>query len=102
MTIFDTPAGKLAVVMVGAIFVGSIETVWAGEITPPRGRDLKTWHYGRSAGRDRIRLAKGEELGRFNMGSTVILLAEHGRLAWDDLMRPAAVVKLGQRIGRLT
>ncbi|MDX1454504.1 MAG: archaetidylserine decarboxylase [Gammaproteobacteria bacterium] len=102
VTIFDTPAGKLAVVMVGAIFVGSIETVWAGEITPPRGRDLKTWHYGTASGRDGIRIAKGKELGRFNMGSTVILLAEQGRLSWDDIMQPGAALKMGQRIGKLT
>src|SRR5690606_12056378 len=65
--LFETPLGRMALVAVGAIFVGSIETVWAGEITPPAGRQIRRWHY---AGDDVV-LRKGQELGRFNMGSTV-------------------------------
>ena len=56
--------------MVGAIFVGSMQTIWEGQITPPYEKSVKTFEY---KGRE-IKLSKGEELGRFNMGSTVILL----------------------------
>ena len=67
---FDSEYGEIALVMVGAIFVGSMETSWEGQITPPYNKSVKTFEY---ASRQ-IKLSKGEELGRFNMGSTVILL----------------------------
>ena len=67
---FDTEYGEIALVMVGAIFVGSMQTIWEGQITPPYEKSVKTFEY---KGRE-IKLSKGEELGRFNMGSTVILL----------------------------
>lgn len=68
---FSTEQGPLALILVGAIFVGSIETVWAGEVTPPRGRQLQSWDYRHQSP---IELARGAEMGRFNMGSTVIVL----------------------------
>ena len=70
---FDTEFGEIALVMVGAIFVGSMETSWEGQITPPYNKSVKTFEYSSS----QINLSKGEELGRFNMGSTVILLLPH-------------------------
>jgi phosphatidylserine decarboxylase len=95
--LFDTDAGPMALVLVGAINVGSIETVWAGEITPPAGRRVRRWRYD-----DRhIELAAGAEMGRFNMGSTVILLFGEGRVAWEDGLRPEATVRMGQKIGRV-
>lgn len=101
VTIFNTPAGRIAVVMVGAIFVGSIETVWAGEITPPAGDTVRSWQFGPGSGKAPVNLLKGAELGRFNMGSTVILLAEHGAIDWDEQLQAGAAVKLGERIGGL-
>ena len=94
--IFDTVAGPLAVILVGAIFVGSIETVWAGEVRPP-GK-LPTRH-------DYPPLAapvldKGAEMGRFNMGSTVIVLLPKATATWDGL-RPGQIVRLGERIATL-
>jgi phosphatidylserine decarboxylase len=94
--LFDTAAGRMAYVMVGALFVSSIETVWSGEVTPPAGRRLRRWDY--AAGQHRFR--KGDELGRFNMGSTVILLFERGRIAWDPALIPDAVLRVGQKIGQ--
>ena len=70
---FDTEFGEIALVMVGAIFVGSMETSWEGQITPPYNNSVKAFDYSSS----QIKLSKGEELGRFNMGSTVILLLPH-------------------------
>lgn len=67
---FDTDAGPMVLVMVGAIFVGSMETVWAGKITPPYSNTLQYWDYRKAP----IHLAKGQEIGRFNMGSTVVML----------------------------
>ena len=68
--LFDTDFGEMALVLVGAIFVGSMETTWAGQITPPYTKLVKTYNY---EGRQ-IKISKGDELGRFNMGSTVILI----------------------------
>ena len=70
---FDSEYGEIALVMVGAIFVGSMETMWEGQITPPYNKSVKTFEYDSR----QIKLSKGEELGRFNMGSTVILLLPH-------------------------
>ncbi len=67
---FKTNIGEIAVILVGAIFVGSMEVVWHGRITPPYGKKIKTFNYQDS----NITINKGDELGRFNMGSTVILL----------------------------
>lgn len=97
--LFDTPLGKLALVAVGAIFVGSIETVWAGEITPPAGRRIRRWRYGPGEPAGEVKLKKGDELGRFNMGSTVILLTEPGAVDWGDHLRPDNVMRMGMRIG---
>ena len=71
---FDTEYGEIALVMVGAIFVGSMETSWEGQITPPYTKSIKTYDYDSR----QIELSKGEELGRFNMGSTVILVLPKG------------------------
>ncbi len=99
--IFQTDAGPMAVVLVGALFVGSIETVWAGEITPPRGSRMVTTRYSEDSP-SAIELAQGAELGRFNMGSTVILLFGRKTLNWSDWLTPNAPVRMGQEIGRLS
>jgi phosphatidylserine decarboxylase len=89
---FDTDHGPLCMVLVGALFVGSIETVFAGEINPPRGRGGQVRAIEAGAGR---RFARGEELGRFNMGSTVIVLfGEPARFA--SRVEPNSPVRLGQ------
>lgn len=96
--IFDTAFGKVALVMVGAIFVGSMETVWAGEITPASGGLGFTRDY--KGNGETIQLEKGVELGRFNMGSTVVMLFEKDRIKWDNGLGPDQPVKLGKRIAR--
>jgi len=95
--IFETEIGKVALVMVGAIFVGSMETVWGGEITPASERKQYTVSYG-SNGQPRVKLEKGEEMGRFNMGSTVILLFEKDRIEWDSWIQPDLGVVLGRKL----
>ncbi|MHB8472851.1 MAG: archaetidylserine decarboxylase [Gammaproteobacteria bacterium] len=95
VSIFDTAAGPMAVVLVGALFVASIETVWAGMVTPPRRRGIRVWDYRNEA----RTLQRGAELGRFNMGSTAIVLFGRGRIHWDTAMQPDAPVQMGQRLG---
>jgi phosphatidylserine decarboxylase len=93
--LFDTKVGPLALILVGAIFVGSMETVWAGQVTPPpRGG-------GRADAARPVRLGRGEEMGRFNMGSTVILLLPPGAVDWDPGLKPGDPLRMGQALGRL-
>jgi phosphatidylserine decarboxylase len=96
--IFQTEAGPMAVILVGAIFVGSIETVWAGEITPPRGKRIKVTSY--TASDNVIQLERGEEMGRFNMGgSTIIVLFGPGCVKWQTGLGPEMRVRFGQKLG---
>lgn len=98
--IFETEIGKMALVMVGAIFVGSMETVWAGQITPASQRQPWVRHYPKPE--NQITLSRGEEMGRFNMGSTVIVLFEDNRLHWDETTKPGQSISLGQRIAGIS
>lgn len=95
---FDTAMGPMAVVMVGAVNVGSVETVWAGEVTPPAGKSIGRWRY---EGDKALQFAKGAELGRFNMGSTVILLMGNSAVQWMDMFKAESKLKMGQKIGEL-
>jgi len=101
VALFETRAGPMALVLVGAIFVAAIETVWAGLVTPPAGRAVVRTPYPRPGGSP-VRLARGEEMGRFNMGSTVIVLFGPGAVRWEPALRPEAPVRMGQRLGQLT
>ena len=95
LTLFESEFGAFALVLVGALNVGSIATVWAGDITPAARRAVTRIP---ASG---VELAKGAELGRFNMGSTVILLFEAGRAAWRPDLSAGSIVRLGQPLGRL-
>lgn len=99
VALFETPLGPMALVLVGAINVASIETVWAGAITPPLGSSIRRWTYP-SSGAGAATLAKGEEMGRFNMGSTVILLFGSERVRWESGIRAGTTVRMGQRLGQ--
>jgi phosphatidylserine decarboxylase len=94
---FDGERGPFVVVLVGALLVSGVETVWGGVEIPPYASSItrKDW-------RDRdIHLERFDELGRFNMGSTVIVLLPAGVASLDTRLAPEAVVKVGQPIGRL-
>lgn len=92
---FETAIGPLALVMVGAMFVSSIETVWAGAITPPGGREIRHWRY---AGDQAREFRKGDEIARFNMGSTVIQLHSAASMSWLQDQRPGSPLVMGQAI----
>lgn len=92
---FTTEIGPMAVILVGAIFVGSMETVWHGEVRAPRGQPTK-WVY---QGDQRRTFAAGAEIGRFNMGSTVIVLLPHAAATWASALVPGSEVQMGQAIG---
>lgn len=98
ISLFETTAGPMALVMVGAIFVGSLQTVWAGRLTPSSKRTLQTWYYD-SEDPVSNRYSKGAEIGRFNMGSTVILLFGPAGIGWSPTLQPGTHMQMGQRIG---
>ncbi|MEN8259409.1 MAG: archaetidylserine decarboxylase [Pseudomonadota bacterium] len=93
--IFDTDAGPMALVLVGAIFVASIETVWEGIVTPPSSPAVRVWNYPDNA----PRLQRGDEMGRFNMGSTIIVLFGKDRVNWSESLTAEATVRMGETIG---
>lgn len=94
--LFDTERGPMAVVLVGAMIVASIETVWAGLVTPPK-RELKTTRYD-AAARAPISLEKGAELGRFKLGSTAIVLFGPEQVQWAAELAAGTSVRMGQRL----
>jgi phosphatidylserine decarboxylase len=96
LTLFESDFGQFALVLVGALNVGSMATVWAGEITPAARRVVTR------IPAPAVVLDKGAELGRFNMGSTIILLFEANRARWHPLLRAGSVVQFGQAIGSAT
>ena len=87
---FRSKIGMFSVVFIAAIFVGSVETVWHGQVTPAARREHSRWRYDPG-----IAFARGDEIGRFNMGSTVILLTEPDKINWTV---PGKRVVMGQQI----
>ena len=100
VNLFDTEAGPMAMIMVGAIFVSSMDTVWAGTVTP-KSRRTTSWEYGRKS-TAAIKLKRGQEMGRFNMGSTVILLFGKDAIELAPELQPEAKLQMGQKVGTIT
>ncbi len=92
--LFSTPCGPMAMVLVGAINVAAIETVWHGLVTPPKGKKVTEFDYDHSE----KTLSRGEEMGRFNMGSTVILLTTE-KVQWGSQLQPGQSLRMGEMIG---
>ncbi|MDF0534076.1 phosphatidylserine decarboxylase [Shewanella yunxiaonensis] len=102
VAIFETAIGPMAMVLVGATIVASIETVWAGTVTPPTGKKVFVWDYD-VQGDEAIKLAKGQEMGRFKLGSTVVLLfAKDALAAFADGVAPEAVTRMGAPFANIT
>ncbi|MBA3773507.1 MAG: phosphatidylserine decarboxylase [Ramlibacter sp.] len=90
--VFDTPHGPFVNVLVGATIVGSIATVWHGVVNPPRTRDVREWRYDDQD----IVLAKGVEMGRFLLGSTVVMLFPKNIVTFMANWAPTRPVRLGE------
>lgn len=99
--IFDTEFGAMAMVLVGATIVASIETVWAGTITPPAGKDIHSWKYP-AEGDKAIHLKKGDEMGRFKLGSTVVMAFAPEMVDFNTEDGPESVTRLGEHYATLT
>lgn len=95
VTVFASEAGPMAVILVGAMIVASIETVWAGTIAPSRSKQIQRWDY--PAGR--VVLNRGAELGLFKLGSTAIVLFGPNRVTWAPEIAPGKPVEMGKLMG---
>ncbi|MBC7709091.1 MAG: phosphatidylserine decarboxylase [Rhizobacter sp.] len=93
--VFDTARGPLVLTLVGATIVGSMATVWHGVVNPPRTPDIREWTY--AAGE--VQLKQGDEMGRFLLGSTVVLLWPRETLRFNAAWKPALSVRLGEIMG---
>ncbi len=90
--VFESAAGPFVLVLVGATIVGSMATVWHGTVTPPRSGRVREWHYDKQP----IELAQGEEMGRFLLGSTVVMLFPKGPLKFNPAWQAGGPVRLGE------
>ena len=95
--IFDTDSGPMALVLVGAMIVGSVETRWAGVVVPGSKQVTSTRYEGDQA----ISFAKGEEMGRFRLGSTVIMVMPKGAVTWNSDQVAGKTVRMGEAFGAL-
>jgi phosphatidylserine decarboxylase len=99
--IFESTRGPLALVLVGATIVGSMATVWHGVINPPRTGTLREWHYPGDRG-EPVQLKQGGEMGRFLLGSTVVLLFPAGALQFNAAWAPGRAVRMGEAMAMQT
>lgn len=97
VAIFDTEQGPMAMVLVGAMIVASIETVWAGQVAPP-ARNLKATRYDKV---EKVTIEKGEEMGRFKLGSTVVLLFPENTIEWNKALGAGTPTMMGEAIAKI-
>ena len=94
--IFDSARGPFALVLVGATIVGSMATVWHGVVNAQRSGALREWPYADSA----VMLEQGQEMGRFLLGSTVVLLFPKGPLQFNPAWAPGAAIRMGEAMAQ--
>jgi len=92
VAIFSTAIGPMAMVLVGATIVGSIETVWEGTLTPQKNKEIQYWDYQDQE----IILQKGAEMGRFKLGSTIVALFPKDSIEFSEALAPSSVTRLGE------
>jgi len=95
--VFETAHGPLVLALVGATIVGSMATVWHGVVNPPRVTRLREWRYDEQD----VRLKQGDEMGRFLLGSTVVMLFPRGPLRFNPAWAPGRPVRLGEAMAEL-
>ncbi len=93
--VFESERGPFVLVLVGATIVGSMATVWHGVVNPPRTKEVREWRY-TDDGQPPVELAQGDEMGRFLLGSTVVLLFPKGPCHFNPDWAPGAAVRLGE------
>ncbi|MDI1341773.1 archaetidylserine decarboxylase [Polaromonas sp.] len=93
--VFASARGPFVLVLVGATIVGSMATVWHGVVNPPRTKEVREWRY-TDAGQLPVELAQGDEMGRFLLGSTVVMLFPRGPCRFNPAWAPGAAVRLGE------
>jgi phosphatidylserine decarboxylase len=93
---FDTPHGPLVMALVGATIVGSVATTWHGVVTPPRSGSVREWRYAKGE----VALAQGQEMGRFLLGSTVVLVWPAQPLRWAEGWAPERAIRLGEAMAQ--
>jgi len=93
--VFESARGPFVLVLVGATIVGSMATVWHGVVNPPRGKTVRQWDYPNEP-TSAIRLKQGEEMGRFLLGSTVVMLFPKGPLQFNAEWAPGREIRLGE------
>lgn len=98
VSVFDTSAGPMAIVLVGAMIVAGIETQWAGQIAPPP-KTIRTTQYPNVT--SAVSLAKGDEMGLFKLGSTAIVLFGPDMVEWEGKLTTGSSIKMGERLGYL-
>lgn len=94
--VFENDAGPFVLTLVGATIVGSMATVWHGQVNPPRPGTIKEWNYAPGE----VVLKKGDEMGRFLLGSTVVMLFPKRRLRFTDAWAPARAIRMGEAMGQ--
>ncbi|MDB5891573.1 MAG: Phosphatidylserine decarboxylase [Polaromonas sp.] len=92
--VFESERGPFVLILVGATIVGSMATVWHGVVNPPRGKVVRSWDY--PSDRPAIAIKKGEEMGRFLLGSTVVMLFPEGPLKFNPEWAPGRAIRLGE------
>jgi len=98
--LFTTAVGPMAVILVGAMIVAGIDTVWAGEVCPMAGkRDIQITDYSNQI--PAVQLPLGGELGRFRLGSTAIVLFQHGAMKFESSLEATSSVAMGQLLGQV-
>lgn len=93
--VFESARGPFVLVLVGATIVGSMATVWHGVVNPPRGKAVREWRYP-APGQPEVVLKQGDEMGRFLLGSTVVMLFPKGPLRFNPAWAHGASVRLGE------
>jgi phosphatidylserine decarboxylase len=93
--VFDSEFGPFVLTLVGATIVGSMATVWHGVVNPPRPGTVREWRYDDQE----ITLQKGEEMGRFLLGSTVVMLFPKDTLNFNPAWQPAKALRMGEAMG---
>jgi phosphatidylserine decarboxylase len=94
--VFETRRGPFVLVLVGATIVGSMATVWHGVVNPPRVMKVREWHYAETTNGKPVSLKQGDEMGRFLLGSTVVMLFPTGPLQFNASWKPEGGVCMGQ------